>query len=143
MYTTLRVVRISLFNQCHNKEFCVFRGKVILKRKRNIFFLCLHSLIYNRLCKHGKRFLFLNCGMTQEQRMFCEESLGKVNAKDLELFQNRLVHECYCLKVLITKWNKWSRKRRILMSKTLINGADGVANWSGVVNFHCFIFSDD
>ena len=29
------------------------------------------------------------------------------------------------------------------MSKTLINGADGVANWSGVVNFHCFIFSDD
>ena len=29
------------------------------------------------------------------------------------------------------------------MSKTSINGADGVANWSGVVNFHCFIFSDD
>ena len=29
------------------------------------------------------------------------------------------------------------------MSKTLINGADGEANWSGVVNFHCFIFSDD
>ena len=22
-------------------------------------------------------------------------------------------------------------------------GADGVANWSGVVNFHCFIFSHD
>ena len=29
------------------------------------------------------------------------------------------------------------------MSKTLINGADGVANWSGDVHFHCFIFSDD
>ena len=29
------------------------------------------------------------------------------------------------------------------MSKTSINGADGEANWSGVVNFHCFIFSDD
>ena len=29
------------------------------------------------------------------------------------------------------------------MSKTSINGADGAANWSGVVNFHCFIFSDD
>ena len=29
------------------------------------------------------------------------------------------------------------------MSKTSINGADGVANWPGVVNFHCFIFSDD
>ena len=74
--------------------------------------------------------------------MFCEDSLGKVNAKDLELFWNRLVHKFYCLKVLIT-WNKWSRKRRILMSKTSINGADGVANWSGVVNFHCFIFSHD
>ena len=34
--------------------------------------------------------------------MFCEESLGKVNAKDLELFRNRSVHEFYCLKVLIT-----------------------------------------
>ena len=29
------------------------------------------------------------------------------------------------------------------MNKTSINGADGEANWSGVVNFHCFIFSDD
>ena len=43
-----------------------------------------------------------NCGMTQEPLMFCEESLGKVNAKDLELFRNRLVHEFYCLKVVIT-----------------------------------------
>ena len=43
-----------------------------------------------------------NCSMTQEPRMFCEESLGKVNAKDLEIFQNRLVHKFYCLKVLIT-----------------------------------------
>ena len=67
--------------------------------------------------------------------MFCEESLGKVNAKDLELFRNRLVHEFYCLKVVITLEQVWSSKRRILMSKTLINGADGEANWSGVVNF--------
>ena len=29
------------------------------------------------------------------------------------------------------------------MSKTLVNGADGVPNLSGAVNFHCFIFSDD
>ena len=43
-----------------------------------------------------------NCGMTQKPRMFCEESLGKVNAKDLELFWNSLVHEFYCLKVLMT-----------------------------------------
>ena len=35
-------------------------------------------------------------------RMFCEESLGKVNAKDLELFWNMLVHDFYRLKVLIT-----------------------------------------
>ena len=34
--------------------------------------------------------------------MFCEESLGKVNAKDLELFRNRLVQEFYCLQGLIT-----------------------------------------
>ena len=35
--------------------------------------------------------------------MFCKASLiGKVNAKDLELLWNRLVHEFYCLKVLIT-----------------------------------------
>ena len=83
-----------------------------------------------------------NNGITQEPRMFCEESIGKVNAKDLELFRNRLVHEFSCLKVLMLLWNKWSRKKRILMSKTLINGADGEANWSDVVNFHCFtVFS--
>ena len=34
--------------------------------------------------------------------MLCEESLGKVNAKDLEFFWNRLVHEFYCLEVVIT-----------------------------------------
>ena len=31
----------------------------------------------------------------------------------------------------------WSRKRRMLMDKTLINSADSEANRSGVVNFHC------
>ena len=83
-----------------------------------------------------------NCGMTQEPRMFCEESSGQVNAKDLELFRNSLVHEFYCLKVLITLELEWLRKRRILMSKTLINGADGVTNWLDI-NFPCFIFSDE
>ena len=34
--------------------------------------------------------------------MFCEGSLGKVNAKDLELFRNRLVYEFCRSKVLIT-----------------------------------------
>ena len=34
--------------------------------------------------------------------MFCEESFGEINTKDVELFQNGSVHEFYCLKVLIT-----------------------------------------
>ena len=54
-----------------------------------------------------------NCGMTQEPRMFCEESLGKVNAKDLELFHNRLVHEFYCLKVLITLEQVVEKKKNL------------------------------
>ena len=29
----------------------------------------------------------------------------------------------------------------LIMSKTSINGADGEANWSGVVNFHCMQMS--
>ena len=45
--------------------------------------------------------------------MFCEESLGKVNAKDLELFQNRLVHEFYCLKVLITLEQVVKKKKNL------------------------------
>ena len=65
----------------------------------------------------------------------------------IQLFWNRqLVHEFDRLKVLITLEQVNTsvvEKRRILMSKTSINGADGEANWSGVVNFHCFIFSDD
>ena len=53
-----------------------------------------------------------NCGMTQEPRMFCEESLGKVNAKDLELFWNRFVDKFYCLKVLMLLWNKTSGREK-------------------------------
>ena len=33
--------------------------------------------------------------------MFCEESVGEINRKDVELFQNGWVHEFYCLKALI------------------------------------------
>ena len=55
-----------------------------------------------------------NCGMTQElPRMFREESLGKVNAKDLELFRNRLVHKFYCLKVLITLEQVVEKKKNL------------------------------
>ena len=46
--------------------------------------------------------------------MFCEESfIGKVNAKDLELFWNRLVHEFYCLKVLITLEQVVKKKKNL------------------------------
>ena len=33
--------------------------------------------------------------------MFCEESLGEINGKDVKIFQNGWVHESYCLKALI------------------------------------------
>ena len=33
---------------------------------------------------------------------FCEESLGKTNAKDLQLFRNGSAHEFYSLKALTT-----------------------------------------
>ena len=32
---------------------------------------------------------------------------------------------------------QWSKKRRILLSKTSNNCADGEVYWWGVVNFHC------
>ena len=54
-----------------------------------------------------------NCGMTQEPQMFCEESLGKVNAKDLELFRNRLVQEFYCLQGLITLEQVVGKKKNL------------------------------
>ena len=34
--------------------------------------------------------------------LFCEECLGKINAKDVELFRNGSVHELYRLKALFT-----------------------------------------
>ena len=33
--------------------------------------------------------------------MFCEESLGEINGKDVKIFQNGWVQESYCLKALI------------------------------------------
>ena len=70
--------------------------------------------------------------------MFCEESLGKINKCDLELFRNGSVHEFYrlkefyynfCLKELITLEQVNTsvvEKKRSLLAKT---------NRSGVVNF--------
>ena len=51
-----------------------------------------HSLLPRRL---QKKFLRRRC-------IFCEVSFGKINAKDVELFRNRSVHEFYHLKALIT-----------------------------------------
>ena len=50
-----------------------------------------------------------NCGMTQEP----QREKGKVNAKDLELFRNRLVHKFYCLKVLITLEQVVEKKKNL------------------------------
>ena len=71
----------------------------------------------------------------------CKESLGKINAKDIERFQHGAVREFYRLKALIT------------LEQVNISVVDGEANWSGVVNFHYmqmvlvmsmrFVFFDD
>ena len=67
--------------------------------------------------------------------MFCEESLGKTNAKDDELFWNGSVHEFYRLKMLITL--EQVNTSVVVKRKNLCEEAfDGEVNWSGVVNFH-------
>ena len=58
----------------------------------------------------------------RESCMFCEESLGKIKVKDVELFRNGSVHEFCRLKALITVlWNKsilqWSQKEESLRAK--------------------------
>jgi len=54
--------------------------------------------------------------------MFCEENLGKINVKNVELFRNGLVHEFCRLKALITleevNTSMVQKSRRIFMSKT-------------------------
>ena len=84
--------------------------------------------------------------------MFCEESLGKINAKYVKLFQNGLVHKLCHLKVLITleQVNGSEVEKKENPNK---QNFDGEAHLSGVVNFHCMqrslvmsiqiIFGDD
>ena len=75
--------------------------------------------------------------------MFCEGSLGKVNDKDLELFQNKLVHKFYWLESQVDYFGTSvntsvvEKKKNVKTGKTSINSADSEANWLGVVNFHC------
>lgn len=63
--------------------------------------------------------------------MFCGESLGKINAKHLELFRNGSVHQFCRLKVFITLEQLNASvvvKKRNLYEQNF----DGEANWSGV-----------
>jgi len=43
-----------------------------------------------------------NRDVSQCHALFCEDSLGKIDAKDVEPFRNGLVHKFYHLKALIT-----------------------------------------
>ena len=64
--------------------------------------------------------------------MFCEESLGKINAKDVEIFRNGAVNEFYRLNALITLEQVNTSvvgKKKNLNEKNF----DGEANWSGVM----------
>ena len=44
--------------------------------------------------------------------MFCEESLGKINVKDVELFRNGSVHEFCRLKALIIGRSEYFNGRK-------------------------------
>ena len=61
--------------------------------------------------------------------MFCEESLGNINAKDIELFRNGSVREFYRLKALIAL-------EQVNTSVVEKINFDGEANGSAVVNFY-------
>ena len=67
--------------------------------------------------------------------IFCEQSLVKRNAKDVEIFRNGAVNEFYRLNALITLEQV---KTSVVGKKKNLNekNFDGEANWSGVVNFH-------
>ena len=60
-----------------------------------LFFFC-------RLCAETVETEDKNRDVSQRHALFCEESLGKIDAKDIELFRNGLSHEFYRLKVFMT-----------------------------------------
>ena len=43
-----------------------------------------------------------NGNVSQHHTLFCEESLGKIDEKDVKLFWNESVRKFYCLKALIS-----------------------------------------
>ena len=72
---------------------------------------------------------------------FYEESFGKTNAKDFELFLNGSAHKFNCLKAVITL----EQLNFSVVEKKNLNeqNFDSVAYWSGVVNFHCMQMSSN
>ena len=77
-----------------------------------------------------------NREVPQRIASFCEVSLGKIGAKDVELFRYRSGHEFFLLqeiKALITL------EQVNTSVKTSID-AEAI-NWSNVVNFHCMQMS--
>ena len=85
--------------------------------------------------------------------MFCERSLGKFNAKDVELSRKWSVHEFYRLKTLIALKQVNTSVGAKNKNLFAVQNFDGEANCPGVVNLHCmqmidvmskrFIFGDD
>jgi len=63
-----------------------------------------------------------NRGVPHRYTLFCEERLGKINAKDVELFLNWLVHESVDYFGTTGHFSE--------------NFAGEAVNWSGAVNFH-------
>ena len=63
--------------------------------------------------------------------VFCEESLGKINTKDVGLFLNGSVHEFYRLKALISLEQIYTLVVEKKKNKNLNKqNFDGEANWS-------------
>ena len=89
-------------------------------------------------------------GILRASCIFCEESLGKINAKEFEpeQFRSRIL-SLEIVDYFGTNEYFIGRKQGNLNEQN----SDGEANWSGVVNFHCaqtslvmsmrFIFGDD
>ena len=86
-----------------------------------------------------------NCYLSQRHALFCEESLGKIDAEmSMQAFRERVGP-----RILLLECVDYFRA-----SEYFTENFDGEAiNWSGVVNFHCmkmslvmsmrFIFGDD
>ena len=74
--------------------------------------------------------------------MFCEEKAQENLMQKIQSFSGIQVGPRILLLKSADFFGTSGRvKEESIVSKTSISGADGEANWSGVVNFHCFIYS--